>query len=326
MPAQNTFTFRIETADVGARLDARLAAYLQAHSRAYAANLIRSGHVLVNGKKTKPSYRVRAGDRVEGRLPDAAPSPLAAEPIPLEILYEDAHLIVINKPAGMVVHPAPGNYSGTLVNALLHHCQDLQGIGDQLRPGIVHRLDKDTSGTIVAAKSGTAHAALSAQFKLRTVQKQYWAFVHGVVTPPSGHIRLAIGRHPVHRKKMSTFSRKGRAAETHWRVKEVFSAATWLELALKTGRTHQIRVHCAAMNHPLLGDATYGRRRRPRRPKTGGAPTQDLVEALYNVKRHMLHARRLAFDHPVTQTRMRFESPPPADMVKLLAELRRLTQ
>ena len=326
MPAHSKVTLTIQSKDAGLRLDTLLAAHLQDHSRAFAANLIRHGHVRVRGKIVKPSYRVRAGDHIEGDLPAPAPMSLQAEPIPLEILYEDAHLIAINKPAGMVVHPAPGHARGTLVNALLHHCRDLQGIGDQLRPGIVHRLDKDTSGTMVAAKSAIAHAGLSAQFKSRTVHKQYWALVHGVVPRSSGRIQLAIGRHPVHRKKMSTVSRKGRAAETHWRVKERFTTVTWLELELKTGRTHQIRVHCAAMNHPLLGDATYGRHRGPRKPQTTKAPTKALIEALSTVTRQMLHAWRLAIVHPVTQASMRFESPPPRDMTALIARLRHLTQ
>ena len=298
----------MESPDQGKRLDSIIAAHLSDFSRSLAAMLIRSGAVRVNEALRKPGYRVKPGDLIHGTIPPPEPVSFAPEPIPLDILYEDSDLIVVNKPPGLVVHPAPGHAGGTLVNGLLHHCPGLQGIGTKLRPGIVHRLDKDTSGTLVAAKSGTVHRHLSHQFKTRHVEKKYLALVLGEMESDSGVVRLPIGRHPVHRKKMSTISPRGRSAETVWRIRERFPGISFLELDLKTGRTHQIRVHCAAIRHPVIGDPVYSR------PMAGNVPrTPD---------RQMLHAWRLGFTHPASEQWMCFESPIPADMKDFMERLR----
>jgi 23S rRNA pseudouridine1911/1915/1917 synthase len=255
----------------------------------------------------KSGYRVRAGEQIKGFIPPPEPVRFHPEPIPLDILYEDMHLIVVNKPPGLVVHPAPGHHSGTLVNGLLYHCPNLEGIGTKLRPGIVHRLDKDTSGTLVVAKTGFVHHHLSDQFKSRRIEKKYLALVLGEPRADSGTISDPIGRHPIHRKRMSTTSRKGREAETRWRVRKRIEGATLLELDLKTGRTHQIRVHCAAIHHPIIGDPVYGYRR---------------ISKQISAPRQMLHAWRLGFFHPATGEWMRFESPIPEDMQDLMNALR----
>jgi len=314
MADRDGFVFHADAASSGIRIDVFLAGHLTDCSRSFAGQLIASECIRVNGRATKPSYRLKAGDVVSGRIPAPHPARYLPEPIPLQVLYEDAHIVVVNKPPGLVVHPAPGHYSGTLVNGLLHHCPDLGGIGAELRPGIVHRLDKDTSGTLVVAKNAVALDHLAGQFKNRTVRKDYLALVHGTMPSDSGTIRLSIGRHPVDRKRMSTRSRRGREAETGWHVVRRLVGATLLELRLKTGRTHQIRVHCAAIGHPIIGDPVYGRRR----PAGGSAGMQAL---LGSVRRQMLHAWRLEIIHPHTGARLRFESPLPEDMERLIAEL-----
>jgi 23S rRNA pseudouridine1911/1915/1917 synthase len=291
---------------------------MAALSRTRAAALIAEGAVQVDGEARKPGYRVREGDRVSVRVP--VPRPPAAylpEPIPLDVLYEDADLIAVNKPAGMVVHPAPGHFSGTLVNALLAHCPDLGGIGGELRPGIVHRLDKDTSGVLVAAKTAAAQEHLAAQFKKRSVQKTYLALAKGRFGEDSGKIDLPVGRHPTARKKMSTRSRRPRSADTRWRVKERLAGAALLEVAIRTGRTHQIRVHLAAVGRPVAGDPVYGGRKK----KSGASPAECL---LAEAGRQMLHAWRLGIVHPSTGQQMTFEAPLPEDFRELLEKLRRL--
>jgi 23S rRNA pseudouridine1911/1915/1917 synthase len=306
MGCGDAFSITADAACSGIRLDVFIAERLPECSRSLAGHLITTERFKVNGQARKPSYRLRAGDVVCGRLPAPQPCGFQPEPIPLSLLYEDADIIVIDKPAGLVVHPAPGHRSGTLVNALLYHCPDLTGIGAELRPGIVHRLDKDTSGTLVVAKTAVALDHLAGQFKRRTVRKDYLALVHGQMPAPSGTVRLPIGRHPVDRKRMSTVSRKGREAVTEWRVLRALWGASLLEVGLRTGRTHQIRVHCAAIGHPILGDPVYGRGR-------GGERRGPA--------RQMLHALRLEIDHPRTGERMRFESPLPEDMREVLREL-----
>jgi 23S rRNA pseudouridine1911/1915/1917 synthase len=307
------FSLITEAACSGMRLDVFLAERLPDCSRSHAGQLIAGERVKVNGQIRKPGYRLKAGDSVSGCIPPPKPSGFLPESIPLHILYEDRDIVVVDKPPGLVVHPAPGHDSGTLVNALLYHCPDLGGIGQELRPGIVHRLDKDTSGTLVVAKTALAMEHLAAQFKDRRVRKDYLALVHGEMAADCGTIRLPVGRHPVDRKRMSTHSRKGREAETGWRVARRLGGITLLELRLKTGRTHQIRVHCAAIRRPIVGDPVYGARR-----AAGRAEIQALTAA---VGRQMLHAWRLEILHPRTGERMRFESPLPADMERLIAEL-----
>ncbi len=305
------------TNDAGRRLDTVIAARLPALSRSYAGRLIRAGHVTVNGLAKKAGYVTRCGDVVRCEIPPPKPITCKPEPIPLSILYEDSDIVILNKAPGLVVHPAAGHPSGTLVNALLFHCEDLKGIGGELRPGIVHRLDKDTSGCIVVAKNDMAHDALTNQFKTRQVQKRYLALVYGQMRTPAGVINLPIGRHPANRKKMSTKSRRGRPTETRWEIRQAFLGTTLLDIDLKTGRTHQIRVHCAAIGHPLVGDATYGGTK-----KWKDIPSKTVQQVLRSVKRQMLHAWKLAFAHPRTGQPMSFESPQPEDMVSVLESLR----
>ncbi len=303
--------------DTGRRLDVFIGEHLPRCSRSFAAQLISEDCVQVNGEPKKAGYRMKAGDAVRGCLPPPRPSGFRPEPIPLQILFEDEHIVVVDKQPGLVVHPAPGHYSGTLVNGLLHHCPDLGGIGSELRPGIVHRLDKDTSGTLVVAKKAPALERLAAQFKSRSVRKEYLALVHGDLAEDSATIRLSIGRHPVDRKRMSTASRKPREAETRWRVRRRFPGVCLLEVTLKTGRTHQIRVHLAAIGHPIVGDPVYGRRKADG-SKSGPAALADL---LAGARRQMLHAWRLGFEHPHTGAAMQFESPLPEDMARLIKGL-----
>jgi len=309
MHNQSVFTVFVDESDTGKRLDIVIASVISDCSRSYAAKLIIEGHIHVQGENKKPGYKVKVGEEIDGRIPSPIPAVFEPEPIEIDILYEDEHLIVINKRAGIVVHPAPGHYSGTLVNALLHHCPDIGTISGEIRPGIVHRLDKDTSGTLVIAKYSAVHDNLSAQFKARKIKKEYLALVHGEMKSDSGSINLPIGRHPVHRKRMSTKSKKGREAQTLWEVSERFSGATFIKLNLKTGRTHQIRVHCAAINHPIIGDPVYSTRK-------AGKNLQN------KAARQMLHAWRLKFFHPALQKEMSFESPIPQDMEELIKALR----
>ncbi|MCP4372308.1 MAG: RluA family pseudouridine synthase [Deltaproteobacteria bacterium] len=314
MQNQSDFTVFVNESDTGKRLDVVVASVISDCSRSYAAKLIVEGHIHVQGENKKPGYKVKAGEKIKAKVPAPTSAIFEPEPIEIEILFEDEHLIVINKRAGIVVHPAPGHYSGTLVNALLHHCPDIGTISGEIRPGIVHRLDKDTSGTLVIAKSSIIHEALSKQFKSRTIKKEYLALVHGEMAFDSGSINLPIGRHPVHRKQMSTKSKKGREAETLWEIRERFKNATFIKIQLKTGRTHQIRVHCAAINHPVVGDRVYG--------------TKKVESNLLNrfgikekVKRQMLHAWHLKIFHPALQKEMSFESPIPQDMKECIKTL-----
>lgn len=297
-----------------------MAVHLDQCSRSFAARLIRNGHALVDGSSRKPSYKVKLNEQIECRLPPPEPIEVVAEALPLDVLFEDRHLIVVNKPPGMVVHPAAGHSTGTLVNALLYHCPDLAGIGGRKRPGIVHRLDKDTSGVLVVAKTDQAHHELSRQFKARLIRKDYLALVHGMPADDGGCIDLPIGRHPKERKKMSAAAASGREALTVWRVKKRFRGATLLEIDLKTGRTHQIRVHCSAMGYPIVGDGVYGRRRSLFRMAKENA---SLYAILKTVKRQMLHARHLKFDHPVTAESLCFDAPLHEDMHAIIEQLKK---
>jgi 23S rRNA pseudouridine1911/1915/1917 synthase len=319
MPDENAFTIFVTEPESGQRLDLLVAARLAVCSRTVAAGLIRSGEIRVQGMLKKPGYRVRPGDEIRVRIPPPKPIELIPEPLDIDILFQDQDLIVVNKPPGLVVHPAPGHACGTLVHGLLYHCPDLEGIGGELRPGIVHRLDKDTSGVLVVAKNAAAHHHLARQFKSRKVIKEYLALVHGKMQSDSGTIALPVGRHPVDRKRMSTVSRNSRGAETSWRVRERFPGATLIDLDLKTGRTHQIRVHCAAVNHPVVGDAVYG----ARKARKDFADGNDVSNLLSAVSRQMLHARRLEFSHPVQATIVSCEAPIPQDMQALINALRR---
>ncbi len=287
------------------RLDAFLREKFPAVSRVALKRLIKQGHIRVNGHTVKPTHSPRAGEQIEIRWPEARPAEAQPEEIPLDILFEDKSLLVLNKPAGLVVHPAAGNEEHTLVNALLHHCQDsLSGIGGVARPGIVHRLDKETSGCLVVAKNDGTHQALSKQFAARAVGKIYNAIVCGELARDSGEVRAAIARHPMHRKRMAVRDdSSGRAAHTTYRVLERLNSATFVEVQLRTGRTHQIRVHFQFLGHPLVGDETYGGRRNKKLTELTG----------YESPRVMLHARELSFIHPRTGKEMSFEASLPGD-------------
>ncbi len=319
MPVNGAFTILANESDQGRRLDAVVAAHLSGCSRSLAVNLIATHEILVDNQVKKPGYRVKSGDKIRGRIPVAVQTEYKPEPIPLHILYQDGHIVVLNKQAGLVVHPAPGHSNGTLVNALLYHCPDLEGIGGEIRPGIVHRLDKDTSGTMVVAKNAGAHESLARQFKGRTVQKKYLALVYGELQSDEGSLKLPIGRHPVHRKRMSTTAPKGRCAETSWRVRKRFKGITMLELTLKTGRTHQIRVHCTAMGHSIVGDQVYRSRKWMQNiDRLFSGKSSSIAARLKAVPRQMLHAWQLGLTHPHTGEFMTFESPIPADMEALM--------
>lgn len=316
----NGFRFTVAAARGGFRLDVAVAAEIESCSRSFAAALIRQGLITVDGLKKKPGYVLKAGEIVSGTLPQPETPDFRPEKIPLHILYEDAELVVIDKPWGMVVHPSPGHSTGTLVNALVHHCPDLTGISGSLRPGIVHRLDKDTSGVLVAAKNGMAMQHLAAQFKLRQVRKHYLALVYGVPKSEVGTVDMPVGRHPLDRKKMSVTTRAPRSAITHWKVREAFIGASFLEVDIRTGRTHQIRVHCHAIGHPVIGDPVYCRRGEMKR-LASVAP--GMVPSVKDADRQMLHAWTLSFLHPKTGKPLTIEAPIPADMRALIAEFRK---
>ena len=311
--SSRTQTVTVEVSLPSARLDTYLREEFPAVSRGTIQRLIEEGHIRVNGRTVKPTHHPQAGETIEVHWPEARPAEAQPEEIPLDILFEDKDLLVLNKPPGLVVHPAAGHEEHTLVNALLHHCAgQLSGIGGVARPGIVHRLDKETSGCLVVAKNDAAHLALSEQFAGRTTEKIYHAIVCGEVSRESGEIRAAIARHPSHRKRMAVTDGRGREAWTSYRVLERLRAATLLEASLHTGRTHQIRVHFQHLGFPVAGDAIYGSRQNAR-----------LIEATgYTAPRQMLHARKLGFLHPRKQKKMSFEAPRPADFEAALAALR----
>ncbi|HWU87374.1 MAG TPA: pseudouridine synthase [Kofleriaceae bacterium] len=319
----------VDAARDGQRADAAVAALVPPLSRAAVQRLIDEGRVALNAQPVrKPGQRVRAGDALEITVPAPAPIELVPEPIPLAILFEDADLIVVDKPAGLVVHPAAGHTRGTLVNALLHHCRDLGGIGGALRPGIVHRLDKDTSGAMVVAKTERAHAALTAAFAARSlaargeqapgepapggggISREYLGIAAPPPPSPSGTLRTFHHRHPVDRKRFSSRVTWGKTAVTHWETAEPLAGAALVRFRLETGRTHQIRVHAADHGWPLLGDPLYGK------------PPRELRTVAERLGRQALHAAVLELEHPATGRRLRFESPLPADLEAALAALR----
>ena len=301
------------------RLDTFVATADAQLSRAQVQQGIRAGWLTVNGQPAKAAYRVRPGDRIALILPEPQPSAAAPEPIPLHLLYEDDWIVVVNKPAGLVVHPGSGNPSGTLVNALLHHCPRLSGVGGVVRPGIVHRLDKDTSGVMVAAKNDLAHRGLAAQFSCHSVDRRYRGLVFGAMEHAAGTISAAVGRDRVDRKRMTTRARVGRHAVTHWRVLTQWEQLSLVEARLETGRTHQVRVHFASIGHGLVGDPVYGSARRVR---TLSAP-KPVCDVLRGVNRQLLHAGHLGFVHPATGCRMVFQTPVPADFQAVLDVLER---
>lgn len=302
--------FEVSAEDADARLDAFLAARVEGVSRTSLKRAIEEGDVLVEGRDSKPSHRLRAGERVEVELPAPHALELAPEDLPLDIVYEDEEVVVVNKPAGLVVHPAAGVHSGTLANALAFHFKQLPE-GASLRPGIVHRLDRDTSGLIVVAKTAKAHENLSEQFRARTVFKSYAALVHGVTREEKGRVEEPVARDPRNRTRMAVV-RGGRAALSLWRVRRRFERFTLLDVEIKTGRTHQIRVHLAWIKHPVVGDETYG----GGRDKTLNDP--KLRQAVAALGRQFLHAARLGFHHPRTGVWMSFNAPLPRELAGFL--------
>ncbi|GFI42447.1 ribosomal large subunit pseudouridine synthase D [Lachnospiraceae bacterium] len=290
----------------GERIDRYLAETMPDCSRAYIQKLIKTQNVLVNQEPVKASYKLLIGDRLEIILPEVREPDIVAEDIPLDILYEDSDIIIVNKPKQMVVHPAPGHLSGTLVNALMYHCrQELSGINGMMRPGIVHRIDMDTTGSLVVCKNDKAHQSLAEQLKEHSMKRVYVAVVHGNIKEEEGTVDAPIGRHPTERKRMSTHAKNGRHAVTHYKVLERFGEYTLIQCKLETGRTHQIRVHMASIGHPLLGDVVYGPRKCPF-PKLLG---------------QTLHAKTLGFIHPKTGEYLEVEAPLPEYFQQLLEVL-----
>jgi len=295
------------------RLDTFLRTQFPAMSRGAIQRLIEQGDIRVEGNPVKATHHPRAGEKIEIHWPAAKPATARPQELPLDILFEDPDLLVLNKPPGMVVHPSAGHEESTLVNALLHHCAgQLSGIGGVARPGIVHRLDKETSGCLVVAKNDPTHLSLSAQFACREVEKVYHAIVCGTVIPEKGDIRASIARHPTHRKRMAVTDGSGREAWTSYRVLERLREATLLEADLHAGRTHQVRVHFKHIGFPIVGDATYGNRQNKRLTELTG----------YSAPRQLLHTRKLAFKHPRTGERMNFDAALPEDLQAALVALR----
>lgn len=324
--------FRVQTLrfiasdNLPARLDAWVSSRLGELSRSSVQRLIAGGHVTVNSKPQRCSYRVQPGDVICVDLQPPEPTDVSAEPIPIDVVFEDEYLLVINKPKGMTVHPAPGSPRGTLVNAVLAYSGSLSEVGGIERPGIVHRLDKDTSGLIVVARSDEVHLNLQAQIQNRTVERRYIAIVWGSPGFEEAVVDAPIGRHPTDRKKMAvirdTLRYKARKAVTHLRVLERFGGFSLLEAKLETGRTHQVRIHCAFVGHPIVGDPTYGGAGRSIPGDLDKVRQRELAALLAGLHGQALHAFSLAFDHPVTRERLGFEAPPPADFQNLLEWLR----
>ena len=291
----------------GIRIDRFLSEQLPEHSRSYIQKLIKDGQVSIEGKAVKSNYKITGSEEIALLIPDQVIPDILPEDIPLDILYEDQDLIVINKPKGMVVHPAAGHYSGTLVNALMYHCKDdLSGINGVMRPGIVHRIDRNTTGSLLVCKNDFAHNAIAEQLKVHSITRRYRAIVHGNLKDDQGTVDAPIGRHPIDRKKMAIEPRNGRDAITHYRVLERFGNYTYIECQLETGRTHQIRVHMSSIHHPIVGDDVYG----PAKCPFSGLQGQTL------------HAQVLGFIHPRTGEYMEFFAPLPEYFENLLTKLR----
>jgi 23S rRNA pseudouridine1911/1915/1917 synthase len=299
--------------EIPERLDLFLSRHVPDLTRSAIQRLVEAGLITVDGRPAKPSLKLKGGERVVIEIPPPVPAEPVAEDIPLDILYEDGDLIVVNKPAGMSVHPGAGNQAGTMVNALLGHCLDLSGIGGEIRPGIVHRIDKDTTGVIVSAKNDRAHLGLARQFKEHSIKRVYVALVFGSPKSDKGKIEGTIGRHPVERKKMSGSSRRGKQAVTHWKVTGRYCGISALELRLETGRTHQIRVHLSEAGFPLLGDTVYGGAGR-----VAGIRDTRLQALIRRLGRQALHARTLGFIHPVSGEYLEFSAPLPEDMAEIM--------
>ena len=306
----------VDEARDGLRLDRALGELFTDYSRNFLANLVTDGRVRVDGvPATKPSQRVTAGQKLEIDVPEAAPAGIESQDLPLTVLYEDADVVVIDKPAGLVVHPAAGHADGTLVNALLFHVKDLSGVGGEIRPGIVHRLDKDTSGVMVIAKHDAAHRKLTEAWNTERVRKEYIALVYGTPSSERGTVDAPVGRDPRDRKKMAVVA-GGRAAITDYEVAERLRYVSLLRCRLRTGRTHQIRVHMKHLGHPIVGDPAYSG------PQWRGIPDKRVQKLLSSLERQMLHAARITFTHPSTGAPMTFDAPLPRDFADVIAALR----
>lgn len=302
------FFVTVEKEEAGVRIDKLLCARLDGLTRSHIQKLIEEGCVCVGGVFVKANYKIKEGDKISVTMPELKEPEITAENIPLDIVYEDDDMLVVNKPQGMVVHPAVGNYSGTLVNALLYHCGDsLSGINGEKRPGILHRIDKDTSGLLMVAKNDAAHIGLSEQIKAHSLTRAYKALVHGGFSVDGGVIDAPIGRHPTDRKRMTVTEHNSREAVTHYRVIERLGAYTFIECILETGRTHQIRVHMSKNGHPIVGDKTYG-----------------VKKESFNLDGQLLHAYKIGFIHPIKREYMEFESKLPEYFEKALCGLRKL--
>lgn len=301
--------FQVQPEEKGTRIDKYLSEQLPDSSRSFLQKLIQDGQVTVNGNAIKSNYKVNGNDQIELEIPEAVEPEIEAEDIPLDILYEDADLLVVNKPKGMVVHPCAGHYSGTLVNALMYHCkEDLSGINGVMRPGIVHRIDMNTTGSLLVCKNDYSHNFLAEQLKVHSITRKYRAIVHGNIKEDNGTVDAPIGRHPIDRKKMAINHKNGKEAVTHFQVLERFGKFTYIECQLETGRTHQIRVHMSSMGHPLLGDDVYGPAKCP----------------YPHLQGQTLHAQVLGFVHPTTKEYIEFSAPLPEYFEGLLEKLRRI--
>ena len=298
--------FEVDDKFDGERLDKFLAVIYPSQSRTFFQKLIKESHVFVNDSTEKANYRVHLDDMIRVEIPPAVPVTILPEKIPLDILYEDEDVLIVNKPKGMVVHPCPGHYTGTLVNAVMYYCKDrLSGINGEIRPGIVHRIDKDTTGSLIVCKNDSSHKHIAGQIKEHSVTRRYRGIVAGIVKEPSGRIEGAIGRHPTERKKMAVNEKNGKPAVTHYKVLEAFPNASYMEFELETGRTHQIRVHMASIGHPLLGDTVYGSSKNP-----------------YHLQGQALHAMTIGFLHPRTEKYVEVSAPLPEYFEKLLLKFR----
>ena len=309
-------THIVSPEDRGIRLDIYLATHNPSLTRSHLKRLIESENVKLNGTIPKAGEKLKPGDQIELTIPPPEPMRAFPEPIPLNILHEDSDVIVINKPAGLVIHPAAGHYSGTLVNGLLYHCKALSSFGEPFRPGIVHRLDKNTSGVMVVAKTDYSHQHLAAQFKAHSVTKEYRGFVVGVMEEDKGTVSSLIGRNPKDPKRMSVRQHQGKMAITHWEVFKRYPSFTFLTIRLETGRTHQIRVHFASIHHPVLCDPEYGGRK-----TIAFLPDPEVRQLLASVKRQLLHASTLGFIHPTREEYVEFFAPLPEDFRMLLQKL-----
>lgn len=299
-------TFEVDFENEGERLDKYISMLFPEQSRSFFQKIIKDGHVTVNDKPEKANCRLKVEDLVRVEIPDAVETQILPENIPLEVLYEDDDLLVVNKPKGMVVHPSAGHYSGTLVNAIMYHCKDsLSGINGEIRPGIVHRIDMDTTGSLIVCKNDEAHVAVAEQIKVHSVNRIYRGIVYGVVKDDEGVIHAPIGRHPVERKKMAINEKNGKDAITHYKVLERFDKYTYMEFKLETGRTHQIRVHMASIGHPLLGDTLYSNGKSP-----------------YKLQGQTLHAMVIGFNHPKSGDYIEISAPLPEYFEKILRDVR----